>query len=211
MALVVKNPPANAGDKDSRVWSLGWADLLKEGTATHCSILAWRIPSTEEPGGLHRVAKSQTWLSDLVCMHAHMQSTSLCQKGQKSCCLSRIPPQVSPAAHQGWQQPDRAPREPVSQALSLFPPPSSRHPEAPLSGRLVPPPSAENILIQNYPSSQPPPGRACIPAAGRSSLGDGFGFHGSWVWEESFLHCIRASLCLVKQDDEPLEARAYVF
>ena len=35
-----------------RVRSLGWADPLEEGTATHCSILAWRIPWTEEPGRL---------------------------------------------------------------------------------------------------------------------------------------------------------------
>ena len=34
------------------VQSLGWEDPLEEGTATHSSILAWRIPWTEEPGGL---------------------------------------------------------------------------------------------------------------------------------------------------------------
>ena len=33
--------------------SLGWEDPLEEGMATHSSILAWRIPWTEEPGGLH--------------------------------------------------------------------------------------------------------------------------------------------------------------
>ena len=32
--------------------SLGWEDTLKEGMATHSSILAWRIPGTEEPGRL---------------------------------------------------------------------------------------------------------------------------------------------------------------
>ena len=31
---------------------LGWKDALEEGMATHSSILAWRIPGTEEPGGL---------------------------------------------------------------------------------------------------------------------------------------------------------------
>ena len=35
-----------------RVRSLGWEDLLEEGMATHSSILAWRVPWTEEPGGL---------------------------------------------------------------------------------------------------------------------------------------------------------------
>ena len=36
-----------------QVQSLGWEDPLEEGMATHSSILAWRIPQTEEPGGLH--------------------------------------------------------------------------------------------------------------------------------------------------------------
>ena len=35
----------------TQVRSLGWEDPLEEGTATHYSILAWRIPWTEEPGG----------------------------------------------------------------------------------------------------------------------------------------------------------------
>ena len=49
---MVKNPPANAGDIETWVQSLGGEDPLKEGMATHSSILAWRIPRTEEPGGL---------------------------------------------------------------------------------------------------------------------------------------------------------------
>ena len=44
-----KNPPASEGDM---VQSLGQEDPLEKGTATHSSILAWRIPMTEEPGGL---------------------------------------------------------------------------------------------------------------------------------------------------------------
>ena len=35
------------------IQSLGWEDPLEEGMVTHSSILAWRIPWTEEPGGLH--------------------------------------------------------------------------------------------------------------------------------------------------------------
>ena len=38
-----------AGDS---IWSLGWEDPLKKGIASHSSILAWRMPWTEEPGGL---------------------------------------------------------------------------------------------------------------------------------------------------------------
>ena len=52
VALVVKNPLASAGDiRDTgSIPSLGRS--LEEGMATHSSILAWRIPWTEEPGGL---------------------------------------------------------------------------------------------------------------------------------------------------------------
>ena len=50
VALVVKNPSANAGDERG---SVGWEDPLEEGMATNSSIPAWRIPCTEEPGGLH--------------------------------------------------------------------------------------------------------------------------------------------------------------
>ena len=46
---LVKNPPAM---QESWVRSLGWEDLLEEGMATHSSVLSWRIPGTEEPGGL---------------------------------------------------------------------------------------------------------------------------------------------------------------
>ena len=38
--------------QEMRVQSLGWEDPLDEDMATHSSILAWRIPWTEEPGGL---------------------------------------------------------------------------------------------------------------------------------------------------------------
>ena len=49
---VVKIPPANAGDVKTRLRSLGWEDPLEKGVATHSNVLAWRIPQTEEPGGL---------------------------------------------------------------------------------------------------------------------------------------------------------------
>ena len=44
------------------VWvrSLGQEDPLEEGMAAHSSILAWKIPWTEEPGGLQSITKSQT-------------------------------------------------------------------------------------------------------------------------------------------------------
>ena len=54
-----------------QVWSLGQEDSLEKGTATHSSILAWRIPWTEEPGGpqsmgSHRVGHDR---SNLASMH----------------------------------------------------------------------------------------------------------------------------------------------
>ena len=52
VALVIKNPPANAETKETWVRSLGQEDPLEEGMAMHSSILAWRIPWTEEPGWL---------------------------------------------------------------------------------------------------------------------------------------------------------------
>ena len=48
VALVVKNLPASAGDIKDQVQSLGREDFLKEGIATHSSILAWRIQWTGE-------------------------------------------------------------------------------------------------------------------------------------------------------------------
>ena len=46
---MVKNPPANAGDAEMGVRSLGQEDPLEKEMATHFRILAWRIPWTEEP------------------------------------------------------------------------------------------------------------------------------------------------------------------
>ena len=39
--------------QETMVQSLSWEDALEKGMATHSSILAWKIPGTEEPGGLH--------------------------------------------------------------------------------------------------------------------------------------------------------------
>ena len=60
---MVKNLPAI---QETRVQSLGQEDPLEKGMATHSSILAWKIPWTEESGGLQSmgVAKSQIELSD---------------------------------------------------------------------------------------------------------------------------------------------------
>ena len=83
LKLGVKNLAANAGNKETKVQSLGQQDLLKEGMATPSSILAWRIPGTEEPGGLpsmgsHRVG--QDW-SNLAAAAAADGKESACNAG----------------------------------------------------------------------------------------------------------------------------------
>ena len=59
MARVVKHPPANARDTGDAGLIPGLGRSPEEGMATHSSTLAWRIPCTEEPGGLQSIA-SQT-------------------------------------------------------------------------------------------------------------------------------------------------------
>ena len=65
VAQIVKNLPT----METQIWSLGWEAPLEKGMANHSSILAWRIPWTEEPSGhvVCGVAESGTeWLSILL-------------------------------------------------------------------------------------------------------------------------------------------------
>ena len=50
--------------QETQVQSLGWEDPLEKGMVTHCSILAWRTPWTEEPGGLLSMGLQRVRLSD---------------------------------------------------------------------------------------------------------------------------------------------------
>ena len=62
VALTVKNLPAM---QKTWVWSLGREDPLEKGMATHSSILSWRFPWTQEPGGLQSMGlQSFPWPSD---------------------------------------------------------------------------------------------------------------------------------------------------
>ena len=56
-AQTIKNLPAL---QDTRVQSLGWEDPLEKEMETHSRILAWRIPWTEEPGGLQSMEPQRT-------------------------------------------------------------------------------------------------------------------------------------------------------
>ena len=56
MAQMVKNLPAM---KETWVQFLNWEDPLEKGMATHFSVLSWRIPWTEEPGGLQSMGSQR--------------------------------------------------------------------------------------------------------------------------------------------------------
>ena len=56
VAQIVKNPLAM---QETWVRSLGWEDVLEEGVAAQSSILTWRIPWTEEPGGLQSMGSQR--------------------------------------------------------------------------------------------------------------------------------------------------------
>ena len=57
VAQMVKKLPAM---QETQLQSLGQKDPLKKGVATHSSILAWRIPWTEEPGGLQSMGHKES-------------------------------------------------------------------------------------------------------------------------------------------------------
>ena len=72
MALVVKNPLPMQETWETRVWSLGWEAPLEEGMATDSSILAWRIPWTEDPDRLQSVGSQRVghdWATEYTCTH----------------------------------------------------------------------------------------------------------------------------------------------
>ena len=56
MAQTIKRLPTM---QETRVQSLGWEDLLEKAMATHSSILAWKIPWMEEPGGLQSMGSQR--------------------------------------------------------------------------------------------------------------------------------------------------------
>ena len=58
VAQLVKNPPAM---EETRIRSLGWEDPLEKAMAAHSSILAWKIPWTEELGRLQSMGLQKRW------------------------------------------------------------------------------------------------------------------------------------------------------
>ena len=92
VALVVKNLPAKAGDVRDTVWSLAQEDALKEGMATHSSILARRIPWTAEPGGLQSIGLrgvQHDW-SNLACTHTHTPQLTGFRILERQCSIHTV-------------------------------------------------------------------------------------------------------------------------
>ena len=58
-----KNPPAM---QETWVQTLGWEDPLEEGMTAHSNILAWRIPWTEEPGGLQSIGSQRVNMTEVT-------------------------------------------------------------------------------------------------------------------------------------------------
>ena len=57
--------------QEAQVWSLGWEDLLEKEKATNSSILVWKIPWTEELGGLQSMELQKSDMIEWKGMHAH--------------------------------------------------------------------------------------------------------------------------------------------
>ena len=70
----LKNPRVMQKPQELQAWSLGWEDPLEVETATHSSVLAWRLPWTEEPGGLQSMGSQELDMSDAT---EHTPSTHI--------------------------------------------------------------------------------------------------------------------------------------
>ena len=95
VVLVVKNQPANAGDIRNTGLILGGEDPLAEGIATHSSILARKIPWSEDPDGLqsvrsHRVRHEWSDLAQNLNSHLNLQNFSSAPYAEISLALSPL-------------------------------------------------------------------------------------------------------------------------
>ena len=78
VAQLVKSLPAM---QETKVWFLGWEDPLQKEMATHSSVLAWRIPQTEEPGRLQSVGSQELDTTERLSTHTH------CFMSGFNCCF----------------------------------------------------------------------------------------------------------------------------
>ena len=72
---MVKNLLAKDQTPETWVQSLGWEDPLEKEMATHSSVLAWRIPWTEEPGGLQSMGLPESDTTSLLHNYTHTITT----------------------------------------------------------------------------------------------------------------------------------------
>ena len=105
----VKNPPAM---QETQVRSLAWKDPLEKGMATHSSILAWRIPWTEEPGGLQSMGSRRVGHNWVTNTHIHKKMSYLKKKKQthftseipRALSISKLKsPFLPPTPQQEWR------------------------------------------------------------------------------------------------------------
>ena len=85
MAHTVKNLPAM---QETWVWSLDWEDPLEKGTATHSSILAWKIPWTKEPSGLQFMGSPRVrhdWATNTRTIQCTFKNVFLCSQSIVTC------------------------------------------------------------------------------------------------------------------------------
>ena len=85
---MVKNPPAV---QETRIQSLGQEDPLEKGLATHSSMLAWRIPWTEEPGRMPAMGSQRVDMNERLAFSLFFQSPT-----HKWTLNDRISPPHSP-------------------------------------------------------------------------------------------------------------------
>ena len=95
-AQMVKNLPAL---QKTQVWSMGWEAPLEKRTATHSSILAWRIPWTEEPDRLSFMGSQivgHNWETNCNPERLHQFTSSWHRASALAPCSTRAPGTVSP-------------------------------------------------------------------------------------------------------------------
>ena len=75
MAVAVKNTPPVQETQETLAWPLGWEDPLGKGMATHFSVVAWRVPWTEEPSGLQSMAAESDMMDRVT--HSKLKTTGV--------------------------------------------------------------------------------------------------------------------------------------
>ena len=77
--------------QETQIWFLGWEDPLEKGMETHSSILAWRIPWTEEPGGLRSIGSQRVrhdWATNTFAFWTVAQHAPLSMEFSRQECWS---------------------------------------------------------------------------------------------------------------------------